>query len=214
MAYNQKARNYGRKRRKRKSPVGLMVLLTIFVSTILIFQLFMIAKNNSELTANSEGIEYGTNKKFVQSLLPIAKDLHERYGILPSISIGQAILESDWGKSELASKYHNLFGMKASEGDDQVYLKTKEFTNGKWEEVVASFKVYPDWKASMEDHVKLFVSGVSWDPNLYKAVLNAPNYRVAAQALQQAGYATDPDYASKIIDIIETYSLYDYDPVQ
>ena len=64
---------------------------------------------------------------------------------------------------------------------------------------------------SLDDHTMLFVNGTNWDPKLYAGVLTATDYRQAAQALQSAGYATDPDYASKIISVIETYNLEQYD---
>lgn len=63
----------------------------------------------------------------------------------------------------------------------------------------------------MKDHTLLFVNGVDWDPYLYRGVLLADNYRSAAKSLEAAGYATDPGYAQKIISVIETYELYQYD---
>jgi flagellum-specific peptidoglycan hydrolase FlgJ len=63
----------------------------------------------------------------------------------------------------------------------------------------------------MNDHTQLFVQGVDWNPALYERVLTAANYQEAAQALQDAGYATDPTYAQKIIHVIETYQLDKYD---
>ena len=63
----------------------------------------------------------------------------------------------------------------------------------------------------MIDHTLLFVNGVDWDPYLYQGVLLASDYKTAALALQTAGYATDPDYANKIINVIESYNLNQYD---
>ena len=57
----------------------------------------------------------------------------------------------------------------------------------------------------------LFVNGVNWDPKKYEKVLLANNYKEAAKALQEAGYATDPQYADKIITMIEEYNLMQYD---
>lgn len=63
----------------------------------------------------------------------------------------------------------------------------------------------------MDDHTLLFVNGTDWNSDLYKNVLSATNYQEAATALQTAGYATDPDYAQKVINVIETYQLNQYD---
>lgn len=80
-----------------------------------------------------------------------------------------------------------------------------------WVTIEGDFRVYDTWEESMDDHTKLFVNGVDWNPRLYENVLLANDYKVAAEALQTAGYATDPDYADKVIHVIETYELYKYD---
>lgn len=152
------------------------------------------------------------NEEFINDLIPVAKELQQAHGILPSIIIGQAILESDWGTSELSAKYNNLFGIKSfSPNDDSVKLRTKEYKDGKWIEISANFKVYASWEDCMRDHTLLFINGVDWDPYLYQGVLLASDYKTAANALQVAGYATDPDYATKIISVIEKNKLDRYD---
>lgn len=160
----------------------------------------------------SEPVVHDTSSEdFIEALASHAESIQRRHGLLPSIIIGQAILESNWGESQLSSQYNNLFGMKAYGDGEKVSLKTKEFTGEKWIEIEADFKVYPNWEASMDDHAALFVNGVTWNTNLYQDVLLANDYQQAATALQVAGYATDPDYASKVIDVIERYNLQQYD---
>ncbi|MGY3766411.1 glycoside hydrolase family 73 protein [Vagococcus vulneris] len=203
-------RNYG-SRKRNKFPLFLAGL--ILTATLLVF--FVAIRGLSDHTpqvVNQQDEADKQNEQFIQSLLPVAKEIQNQYGLLPSISIGQAILESDWGTSELSAKYNNLFGIKSySPEDDFVKLKTKEYKDGKWIEITANFKVYKNWEDCMRDHAKLFVHGVDWDPYLYNGVLLADNYETAASALQVAGYATDPTYAKKIIDVIESYQLYKYD---
>jgi len=63
----------------------------------------------------------------------------------------------------------------------------------------------------MDDHTMLFVNGVDWDPQKYEEVLTAQDYQQAAEALQEAGYATDPDYSNKVKNVIENYQLDQYD---
>ncbi len=122
--------------------------------------------------------------KIYRSHCSYAQELQKGYGILPSIIIGQAILESDWGQSSLASKYNNLFGIK-SFGHSKVTLDTQEFYNGEWsrfKEIVSMILGKNQWSSLM-----LFVNGVDWNPALYVDVLTANDYRSAAQALQDAG---------------------------
>jgi flagellum-specific peptidoglycan hydrolase FlgJ len=90
-------------------------------------------------------------------------------------------------------------------------LKTQEFYNGEWVTINGRFAVYEDVGASMRAHSLLLVNGTSWNPNQYARVLAATNYQQAAQALVQDGYATDPDYAKKIIRVVETYQLQRFD---
>lgn len=148
---------------------------------------------------------------FIHQVAPVSQKMQELHGMRASISIAQAILESDWGKSELATEYHNLFGVKGSNSEQSALLETQEFVEGEWLTIQAYFKVYPNYAASIEDHTRLMVEGVTWNPTLYHPVLAADTYQEAAYALQEAGYATDPTYPAKIIDIIETYELYKFD---
>lgn len=168
--------------------------------------------NDGETT--EEKIEETTEKNhetFIQSLVPKAQELHATYGVLPSIIIGQAILESDWGNSTLASKYHNLFGIKAGANENKVHLETQEYLNDEWVTVTADFRVFADNGEALEAYSLLFVNGTTWNPQQYATVLLAKNYKEAATALQTSGYATDPEYASKIISVIEENKLVQYD---
>ncbi|MFC0234617.1 glycoside hydrolase family 73 protein [Vagococcus entomophilus] len=203
-----------RKRQKKIKQVSKSVAKIVSLFLILGMLFIVVLQHLStsvQQTNDSSDTQEQTQQTFIAELLPHAKELQKQYGILPSIILGQAILESDWGKSQLGKDYHNLFGIKAGDAEDKVELKTKEYEDGKWKEITAAFKVYPNWQASMTDHTLLFVNGVSWNTTIYQNVLKATNYKVAAQALQDAGYATDPDYASKITSVIETYQLNQYD---
>ena len=197
------------KKQKRKNIrwpaviAGVAVILLAFVLSL---------KNlSSPFTDNQQENEAQSHQQFIERLVPHAQELQDGYGVLPSIILGQAILESNWGKSTLASKYNNLFGIKAYGDQKKVSLETKEFVNEEWITIQGDFKVYDSWEQSMDDHTQLFVQGVDWNPALYEKVITATNYQEAAQALQDAGYATDPGYAQKIIQVIETYQLNQYD---
>ncbi|EMW5901456.1 glycoside hydrolase family 73 protein [Enterococcus faecium] len=181
------------------------------VAVILLAFVFSLKNLSSPFTDNQQENEAQSHQQFIERLVPHAQELQDGYGVLPSIILGQAILESNWGKSTLASKYNNLFGIKAYGDQKKVSLETKEFVNEEWMTIQGDFKVYDSWEQSMDDHTQLFVQGVDWNPALYEKVITATNYQEAAQALQDAGYATDPGYAQKIIQVIETYQLNQYD---
>ncbi|HFL7244533.1 TPA: glycoside hydrolase family 73 protein [Enterococcus faecium] len=181
------------------------------VAVILLAFVFSLKNLSSPFTDNQQENEAQSHQQFIERLVPHAQELQDGYGVLPSIILGQAILESNWGKSTLASKYNNLFGIKAYGDQKKVSLETKEFANEEWITIQGDFKVYDSWEQSMDDHTQLFVQGVDWNPALYEKVITATNYQEAAQALQDAGYATDPGYAQKIIQVIETYQLNQYD---
>ncbi|EEK10098.1 GBS Bsp-like repeat-containing protein [Streptococcus salivarius] len=136
-------------------------------------------------------------------------------GVLPSITAAQAILESGWGSSELAkAPNNNLFGIKDSEdwNGESVTVLTQEYVNGGYITVNAAFRKYASWNDSVVDHAKFFTS-TEWRKNNYRKVVNETDYRVAAQELKNAGYATDPSYPGKLISLIEAYKLYEWDAV-
>ena len=134
-------------------------------------------------------------------------------GVLPSITAAQAILESGWGSSELAkAPNNNLFGIKDSEdwNGESVTVLTQEYVNGGYITVNAAFRKYASWNDSVVDHAKFFTS-TEWRKDNYRKVVNETDYRIAAQELKNAGYATDPTYPGKLIRLIEAYKLYEWD---
>lgn len=201
------------KKKKKNTMLPAILAGVLIVGAVFILSIIVLSDNvePKKVTKSSENQEELTQKEFIAELVPHAKELKNSYGVLPSIIIGQAILESNWGQSTLASKYNNLFGIKAYGDQKKINLETKEYINEIWVTIQGDFKVYDNWEDSMDDHTKLFVDGVTWNPRLYESVLLASEYTEAAQALQEAGYATDPTYADKVINVIETYNLDQYD---
>ena len=151
------------------------------------------------------------HKAFIREIGPIAKEVDKSFDLLPSITIAQACLESDYGKSDLSQKYNNLFGVKGNNPNTSAVLKTKEFEKGKWIEIKARFQIYDSYEASIRAHARLFQKGTTWDAKQYRHVLAAKNYEAQAHALVKDGYATDPDYADKLIKLIEEYNLDRFD---
>lgn len=128
-------------------------------------------------------------------------------GVLPSVTVAQAIIESNWGRSGLASApYNNLFGIKAGGywGGRQVVMPTGEYLNGRYVTVNAAFRAYDSQEASFRDHTNFLLQNSRYAAN---GVINAPSYQAMATGLQRAGYATDPSYAATLISVVQRYNL-------
>ena len=84
--------------------------------------------------------QYGNNQgsDFIADIAPAAQQMQANYGVHASISIAQAILESDWGESELSAVYNNLYGMKGDNPENTVRLMTSEYYNGEWVTIQAN----------------------------------------------------------------------------
>lgn len=137
----------------------------------------------------------------------------QTHQILPSVSAAQAILESAWGGSRLSlPPYNNLFGIKASSDwtGRTVNLPTREYGSSGSYMINADFRAYDSWGDSIKDHAAFF-SNTEWRRNNYRAVVGERDYKLACRALQSAGYATDPNYATSLIRLIEQYNLQAWD---
>ncbi len=146
-------------------------------------------------------------KAFIETVGALARAHGEK--ILPSLTIAQAILESGWGQSTLAVKGNALFGIKADKNwKGRVYsCCTKECYDGvHFTDETAVFRAYGSWSESVADHTD-FLCGLE----RYREVVGERHYKAACHAVHRAGYATDPDYAAKLIRLIETYGLTQYD---
>jgi len=148
-------------------------------------------------------------KDFIAKVGLMASADMRKSGVLASLTIAQAILESGWGTSTLAKNANSLFGIKAdSRWNGRVFSKsTLECYDGiNYTSEVALFRAYDSWQQSVNDHSDFLRAG-----SRYKAVIGERNYRRACNAIHKAGYATSPDYARKLINLIETYGLTAYD---
>ena len=191
--------------------------MTIVVFILFIAILFMMTKPNrmnlesifSDKSEVADVSEILSKQDFIDVITPIALQANKDYGIRPSVLVAQAALESNWGKSQLSKESNNYFGIKGST-NAQNYA-TKEFTNNKWQKVQASFRTYSSLEESIYDYANLIKNGTSWNADLYQGVISANHYKEAAKAIQNAGYATDPNYANKLIGIIEQYDLQELD---
>ena len=148
-----------------------------------------------------------TQRAFISEVAPGAVAAQRRYGIPAAVTIAQAIDESGWGQSQLATADHNLFGIKGTGPAGTVVLPTEEYQDGTWVATTASFRVYNSVAESIADHSRLLATGESYQQAM--ANRHAPD----AFANDLSGvYATDPNYGSNLIAIMRLYNLYRYDP--
>lgn len=140
---------------------------------------------------------------FLAKYLPAARRAEAATGIPAVYILGQAALESGWGKHEIRSadgqRSHNLFGIKATGWSGRVaQTGTTEYRDGQAERVSAEFRAYESYEEAFEDYAKLLVS----NPRYAVALKSAGSAEQFAQGLQKAGYATDPRYAEKLSSAI------------
>ncbi|MBC1890174.1 GW domain-containing glycosaminoglycan-binding protein [Listeria booriae] len=196
---------------KKKTTLLIGILLSAIVlgavAFIAIDKLFFQQEEPVEIT------RVDPQQEFINLLADHAQQIQDQEGILTSITLAQAILESNWGESKLATEGRNLFGIKGEYQKDSVTMPTQEFENNEWITIDAAFRKYPTWFESLDDHAALFLKGTSWDKTKYQGVIKAKDYKTAANALQKAGYATDPGYAEKLIELIEQRNLQAYDQI-
>jgi flagellum-specific peptidoglycan hydrolase FlgJ len=141
---------------------------------------------------------------FIDKIAIGAKNTMKQRGILASVSIAQAILESGWGEH---SPCNNLFGIKANGWKGAVQtLATTEVIKGKTVHIMDTFRAYPTLEASIEDHGAFLVQNIR-----YKNIIGQKNFKLACQYLQTDGYSTSPYYAQTLISLIEKYGLNKYD---
>ena len=147
-------------------------------------------------------------QEFVALIGPAAQASAANTGVPACFTVAQAALESGWGTSSLARDGKNLFGVKADLAwhGDVMYINTREYLNDAWTTVAARWRKYADWQDCMDDHAAFLRQNRRYAPCF--ACTTGDEF---AKAVAEAGYATDPDYAAKLISIIEQHQLADLD---
>ncbi|MBZ2406241.1 muramidase family protein [Liquorilactobacillus hordei] len=146
---------------------------------------------------------------FINSIASSAQQVAQQYNLYASLMIAQAATESGWGSSTLSTKAHNLFGIKYSGSGSYITMNTQEYYSGAYHTVSAKFQSYSSYSDSLVAYAKLISNNFS---NSTKA--NASSVSIAASNLAKGKYgtyATDPSYATKLLNIINLYGLTKYD---
>ncbi|WP_446731052.1 flagellar assembly peptidoglycan hydrolase FlgJ [Pseudomonas sp. CFBP 8758] len=154
---------------------------------------------------------FGSSDEFIATMLPMAEKAAARIGVDPKVLVAQAALETGWGKSIMraddGSSSHNLFGIKATgnwKGENARAI-TSEFRDGQMVKETADFRSYTSYEDSFHDLVSLLQNN-----DRYQGVVkSADNPEQFVKELQKAGYATDPNYASKISSIAKQMQGYE-----
>jgi flagellum-specific peptidoglycan hydrolase FlgJ len=152
----------------------------------------------------------GGQAEFIQTAAQAARESQRATGVPASVTIAQAILESDWGLSQLSQQGQNYFGIKAQSlpgSAGVVWFNTWEVLNGRNVVQHEPFRAYASASDSFVDHGLFFIQNARYAAAL--AVRNDP--REFARRINQAGYATDPNYAAKLIGLMDRFNLYAYD---
>ncbi len=152
--------------------------------------------------------QQNVQEAYIEQYKDIAIREMERFGIPASIKLAQGILESNSGRSDLALKANNHFGIKISGNwSGQLFPKLDDEYDEYGNPIPSYFRVYPSAEDSYADHSH-FLQKPRY-ASLF--AMSNPDYKKWAHGLQQAGYATNPAYAQKLISIIERHRLYQYD---
>ena len=141
---------------------------------------------------------------FIALIGPAAQASARTTGVPASFTVAQAVLESGWGESLLARQGRNLFGVKADPSwhGEVLTFTTREFLRGAWVMVPAGWRKYPDWQACIDDHAAFLREN-----RRYASCFACTTGAAFAQGVAQAGYATDPEYAAKLVSIIDQHQL-------
>lgn len=152
-----------------------------------------------------------SEKAFINRVAPWAKESQNKFGVPASVSIAQAILESSWGQSTLTSEYNAYFGIKCSKTSPYakgcVDMSTWEVIDGSNTTVKAGFRTYATPRDSFMDHGNFLKVN-----SRYAKAFNYPkNADQFIREVHKAGYATDPNYSTKVINLMGRYNLYSFD---
>ena len=175
----------------------------------------------AETTADAAKLAAMSQSEFVDWIGKLAAENMKTSGILASVTAAQSILESGYGKSELALNALNLGGMKAelsgntwpSIWNGKIYRKetAEQQEDGSYISIMADFRAYPSVSAYLADHSAYLAGAKKGDSLRYAGIVGCKDYRKAFQILKDGGYATSLDYVDKLCAVVEKWNLTRYD---
>lgn len=180
--------------------LALITSLPIPIGSVIAAPPLMMAEEDSHLV-----------EQYINKYQQYAVAEMERMGIPASIKLAQAIQESRYGQSLLAIEANNHFGIKChtSWTGEEYFVTTGEYVNGIYQsQSDACFRKYATVKESYEDHSNFLASRQHYNA-LFK--ISSADYVAWAEGLKKAGYATDPEYDKKLVQVIKQYNLHRFD---
>lgn len=165
-----------------------------------------LAKSTFSFAGTAPTVPSKGRDDFVQQHRAAAERVSQASGIPAAFMLGQAGHETGWGKSAIRTadggNSYNLFGIKAGAGWDGkvAQVTTTEYVDGTPHKVVANFRAYDSYEDSFRDYARL----ITENPRYEKALSKVNSVQAWAAELQRAGYATDPNYASKLSRAIQS----------
>jgi flagellum-specific peptidoglycan hydrolase FlgJ len=180
----------------------------------------MVNAVNSAIKASS--LKNLTTAAFIGLLGPMAQADYRKSGVLASVTLAHAINESGWGKTELAQKGNNIFGMKISlsgntwsgsvwDGKSKVTILTTEEYGGRKVKIKAAFRKYPSISESIADHSAYLVNAMNGSKRRYYGLTATKKYKEQLKILQKGGYCTWGSYVSELTNLIKKYKLTKFD---
>jgi peptidoglycan hydrolase FlgJ len=156
-----------------------------------------------DLATNRAARSLSSREEFVRALAPHAEAAGKRLGVDPNLLLAQAALETGWGKHMIRANgdnSYNLFGIKAGSSwtGEKMKVSTTEYVDGVARKEKAPFRAYDSYAHSFNDYVDFLQSRSRYAP----ALRNAEDPAAYIRSLQKAGYATDPKYADKVLNIM------------
>lgn len=174
-----------------------------------------------ETTADTAKLAAMSQAEFVEWIGQLASADMQSSGILASVTAAQAILESAYGKSELALNALNLGGMKAdlsgntwpSAWDGRIYQKetAEQLDDGSYISIKADFRAYPSVSAYLADHSAYLRGAKNGSALRYEGIVGCKDYRMAFRILKDGNYATSHDYVDNLCAVVEKWNLTRFD---
>ena len=177
----------------------------------------------TETTADAARLAAMSREEFVEYIGQMAAADMQTSGILASVTAAQSILESGYGKSELALQALNLGGMKAelsgntwaSAWDGRIYIKdtAEQRADGSYYTVTAAFRAYPTVAEYLADHSAYLAGARAGSDLRYAGIVGCRDYRRAFEIIKAGNYASSLDYVDKLCSVVERWNLTRFDGV-
>lgn len=172
-------------------------------------------KNGTKSIPYNKFLDSNTDQhsKFLKTIKPAAIKAGKKYGVLPSVIMAQAAIESNYGNSNLSRKYYNYFGIKADLNQPSVSMPTAEYNeSGQKYYIISKFVRYSSIEDSLDHNASLLRHGIDGASDYYKGTWvenNNRDFHNSTYALRK--YATAPNYSTALDHVIEIYDLNLYD---